>query len=486
MARPPALPERFSSALPTRQLSRQSVLGIEALSLILGAALIALLVVNVESNVILLATAALLLFMVAFLLPELSLYVLVFSMLLSPEIIVGQAAGAAAMGRGVTLRLEDFLIILIGVAWLSRLAVYKDLGLLRSTPLNLPIFAYILVCAIATALGVIAGRVQPLTGFMFVFKYFEFVVIYFMVVNYVRDREQVRKLLLAVILTAVIIAFIAFLQIPSGSRVTAPFEGETGEPNTLGGYLVLVLAITLGLLSESRLISARIMISGLALFLLIPIAYTMSRTSWLALIAMLITTILMSRQKLLFLGLASAGMIFLLLAMPDQISERLAFTVTERAHTTSVEIFGFVLEPSASARLVAWIDLAQDIPKHPFLGHGVTGYTFLDAQYPRTILETGLLGLAALLWILWTIYRTGRTLYDESDDPVERALGLGLVAGLVGAMVHGLGANTFIIVRIMEPFWLLVGLAVVSLLLQHEDKEAAPSMGSTLQPEAGR
>jgi hypothetical protein len=472
MARPPAVPGRLNGALPARQLHPYSVRGIEILGLVLGATLIALVVGSADVEVVLLGAAAFLLFLIAFLMPEVSLYVLVFSMLLSPEFIVGSTGGAAAMGRGVTLRLEDFLIILIGVAWLSRLAVYKELGLLRSTPLNLPIFAYILVCAISTSLGVIAGRVEPLTGFMFVFKYFEFVVIYFMVVNYVRDREQVRKLLFAVLVTATIIAFIAFLQIPTGARVTAPFEGETGEPNTLGGYLVLVLAIALGLLSEASRVGARIGLGGLALFLLIPIAYTMSRTSWLALIAMLVTVVLVSRQKLLFLGLASAGMIFLLLAMPEQISERLAFTVAERAQATSVEVFGIVLEPSASARLVAWIDLAQDIPKHPLLGHGVTGYTFLDAQYPRTILETGLLGFATLLWILWTVFRTGRTLYDTSDDPIERALGLGLVAGLVGVMVHGLGANTFIIVRIMEPFWLLVGLAVVSLLLEDEEEEA--------------
>jgi hypothetical protein len=278
-----------------------------------------------------------------------------------------------------------------------------------------------------------------------------------------------------------IIAFIAFLQIPTGARVTAPFEGETGEPNTLGGYLVLVLALALGLLSEANGTRARVAIGGLALFLLIPIAYTMSRTSWLALIAMLVTVVLVSRRRLFFLGLASAGMIFLLLAMPDQISERLAFTVTERAHTTSVEVFGMVLEPSASARLVAWIDLAQDITKHPLLGHGVTGYTFLDAQYPRTILETGLLGFAALMWIIWRVFRTARTLYDTSEDPIERALGLGLVAGLAGVIVHGLGANTFIIVRIMEPFWLLVGLAVVSLLLEEEEEETpSPQVAADL------
>jgi len=37
---------------------------------------------------------------------------------------------------------------------------------------------------------------------------------------------------------------------------------------------------------------------------------------------------------------------------------------------------------------------------------------------------------------------------------------MGLLVGLVGLLVHAVGANTFIIVRIMEPFWLTVGLVV--------------------------
>ncbi|MFP6645103.1 MAG: hypothetical protein VCF24_16315 [Candidatus Latescibacterota bacterium] len=31
---------------------------------------------------------------------------------------------------------------------------------------------------------------------------------------------------------------------------------------------------------------------------------------------------------------------------------------------------------------------------------------------------------------------------------------------MTGLLVHAVGANTFIIVRIMEPFWLLAGLVV--------------------------
>jgi hypothetical protein len=38
---------------------------------------------------------------------------------------------------------------------------------------------------------------------------------------------------------------------------------------------------------------------------------------------------------------------------------------------------------------------------------------------------------------------------------------LGFIAGFVGLLFHGLGANTFIIVRIMEPFWFMAALVVM-------------------------
>ena len=51
---------------------------------------------------------------------------------------------------------------------------------------------------------------------------------------------------------------------------------------------------------------------------------------------------------------------------------------------------------------------------------------------------------------------------------------MGTVAGLGGLMVHGLGSNTFIIVRIMEPFWLVVGL-VVSITKMAPEERVAPA-----------
>ena len=90
-------------------------------------------------------------------------------MLLSPEIIIGETQGAS-LGRGVTLRFEDFLLVVIGFSWFAKNAVDKELGLFLKTPLNKAILFYTVACILATGFGIIAGRVNPKTGFFFVLK----------------------------------------------------------------------------------------------------------------------------------------------------------------------------------------------------------------------------------------------------------------------------------------------------------------------------
>ncbi len=52
---------------------------------------------------------------------------------------------------------------------------------------------------------------------------------------------------------------------------------------------------------------------------------------------------------------------------------------------------------------------------------------------------------------------------------------LGYLAGLVAMVTHSLGANTFIIVRIMEPFWFMTGIIILlPQLLEKEGAEQAP------------
>ena len=71
------------------------------------------------------------------------------------------------------------------------------------------------------------------------------------------------------------------------------------------------------------------------------------------------------------------------------------------------------------------------------------------------------------------LYREAYRLYRRTEDSLYRGLSMGMVAGLTGLLVHAVGANTFIIVRIMEPFWLTAGLIVAAAKLEQEQSARA-------------
>jgi O-antigen ligase len=74
--------------------------------------------------------------------------------------------------------------------------------------------------------------------------------------------------------------------------------------------------------------------------------------------------------------------------------------------------------------------------------------------------ETGIVGMLAFVWLVYALFKVGLSTWKKKPDDFLRGLSVGLIAGLVGLLAHAIGANTFIIVRIMEPFWFLVGIVV--------------------------
>jgi hypothetical protein len=66
-------------------------------------------------------------------------------------------------------------------------------------------------------------------------------------------------------------------------------------------------------------------------------------------------------------------------------------------------------------------------------------------------------------------------------DPFYRSLAMGYLAGLVALLVHGIGANTFIIVRIMEPFWFFTAIIVLlPTLVATRPPSPSPAAGPVL------
>ncbi len=416
-------------------------------------------------------TLGLLILLICFLWPEVGIYILIFSMLLGPEIIASNlTGGGATTERGVTLRLDDFLLLIIAFAWFARGAVYQELGLFLSTPLNRPIMAYILIAIVSTTIGMLFDRVSPITGFFYVLKYVEYVFVYFAVVNFIHDKAQARRLIRVLFITGILVAIYAGIQIPLGVRVTAPFEGESGEPNTLGGYLVLLIALYAGLLVSSDSLRKGIRYAVGITILGIPFLFTLSRASYLGIFAVAIVIVMLSRQKIIAGFSAVTFVLALILLAPSSVTERIEYTFGgQRISTGQVELGNIRLDTSTSARLKSYEDILSDFPKHPLIGYGVTGYGFIDGQYPRVLIETGLLGLATFLWLIYSLFIQGWSALKSAADKWEQGICIGFLAGLAGLAFHALGSNTFIIVRIMEPFWLLAGIVTFLHIFNNPD-----------------
>lgn len=195
------------------------------ISFVAIALVVGFLATQYEPTFLILATIGVAIFIAAFLHSEMALYILIFSMLLSPEIIVSATAGKE-LGRGVTLRLDDFFLLIIGISWFARAAIYKELGLFLRTPLNKPIFYYLMACIVSTGFGVITGHTSAKTGFFFVLKYFEYFLIYFMVVNHLETREQLNRLVFCLFITCFIVSIYGTLQIFEGAGSAPLLKGK--------------------------------------------------------------------------------------------------------------------------------------------------------------------------------------------------------------------------------------------------------------------
>jgi O-antigen ligase len=409
---------------------------------------------------LLLLLAASLIFFIAFLKTDFALVILIFSMLLSPEIRLG-----GITGREVVLRADDLILLIVFFGWMARVALNKELGMMKITPLNRPILIYIFICIAATLLGAVRGFLSIKNGMFYILKYLEYFVLYFMVTNNLNDKRQVKMFVYLILMVSLIISIYAWKQHFSGiERVSAPFEGKAGEANTLGGYFILIMSISLGLLLNSRSVMANSFFMAVIFFALPALLFTLSRGSWLGFIPAVIAMIFLSKKGklLLLIGLVSVLLIAPMI-IPNYVKARVKYTFDSGGTTYSVLGMKFKLEDSASARVNTWLYSFGKWRQEPFIGYGVASpIPILDNQYARVIVEVGLIGFLAFIWILRKLFVNVLMVYRKlSKDGFACGLSAGFLAGFIGLIVHAFGAETFILIRIMEPFWFLAAIIMV-------------------------
>lgn len=394
---------------------------------------------------------------------EVGLFVLLAAMLLSPEIELRPGSGG---DRNVNIRYGDILIIVIFIGVMIKLTFEGRLSLWQPSPINAGIVLYYSVCIFSTMLAL--ERSLPAwdrrAAFFVLLKMLEFYLIFFMVAHSVRRSRDLRTPLTLFFIVMLIVSVYGVYSIGTTPRVSAPFEKGGTEPNTLGGYLMLCICVALGLLIQAPKFHQKLLFLGICATGVLPLLYTLSRASYGALIVGIAVIALTSRKYAILVLLASV-LAFSSIIMPKAVLERVSKTVQEEGGQ-QVTIAGYdmgVVDKSTYERVHVWrkVGFILSLGTSFFLfGGGISWESVLDSQYARVLLETGLVGFIAFLFLQWRLLKTTRQAYRWTEDWVARGVALGMFGATIALCVHSIGTISFLIVRIMEPYWFLIALTV--------------------------
>lgn len=416
--------------------------------------------------------ASLLIFGLTILRVELGVFFLIVAMLLSPEI----EAGKVGMGnRVLNLRYNDGLIIVVFVGVLVKIAFEGRRSLWLPSPINPGIGIYYGVCLLSTMYAYRASipLFDKKEALFTMLKMAEFYMIFVLVGNAIRNVKQLRQQLSVFFIVAMIVSLFAlYTRFISGmDRVSAPFEKGGTEPNTLGGYLVMVMCIAASLYTQAPTKGTRRGMLALALVAFFPFLFTLSRASYIAFIAGLVALGIASRKPAIVVAVA-AVLVASPFIMPEDVKDRVNYTF-QRGSGQEVSVGGYdtglQVDKSTHERIYVWQKVRYNLRVWPWLGGGVSWDRVLDSQYARVLIETGIAGFAAFLFLQFRLLKTTREGYLWSTNWVTRGVSLGAYVTTIALIVHSLGTISFLIVRMMEPYWFIIALATISRTIAIED-----------------
>lgn len=395
--------------------------------------------------------------------PSNGLLIIVFAMLLSPEIKL-----ASVPGRPVVVRIEDIIIAMVVVAWFAHIALDKSWKGFVKTPLDAPLIAYITIFMVSTGWGIISGNIQFVKASFYLIKYVEYIVLFWLTANIITDISDVKKFVFAGLITCIIVVIYAYSLFPMGERVWAPFDtdakGQVGESASLAGYLLIIMSVALGFFMSSGQGKKNMWLILFFIAMVPPFIRTLSRASFYAFVPMVSSLLIFSRKKKLALSIFLVFACMLLPILGHDLFEKLTSRLHETFTGSSATHLGAMsvnLETSAALRVDSVNKLFNIwLPSSPIIGRGITGVGMADVQYVLILGELGIAGFIIFIWIVTTIFRQAYNSFKACKLPLNQGLSLGLMAALAGLLVQSFAVNTFIIIRVMEPFWFLTAIVM--------------------------
>jgi hypothetical protein len=375
-----------------------------------------------------------------------ALYLIVPAIAVSPEMPV----------LGLSVRLEDLLMVPLTVGWLAQLCVSKER--LR-TPVDRVLIAYLAVALVATLWGGYLGTAHLATLNKYVsapfhlLKRFEFAFLFFIIVGTLDTPTEVQRFTYVLMASLVALSGFALVEFLSNHHIAlAPAGAPVHEP---GLASMINVALALSLLRVARP-PAKVLLSAIILFSVAVLPLTLGR-NFIATTGLLLLYVGLFQQRWILAFLPVPWLIGAYL-YPQHVIERVltfeqAFAPDITGfHTQGAALISRVVSPGQYSLLA--------LGYSPLVGFGLGSIPLgsMDSEYATQVFYTGLVGLAVFAILGARLFRLAREAVRAARDPLHVGLARGFQLVLAAYAIHSIFSPSISATRGGEIFFVVAGL----------------------------
>jgi hypothetical protein len=356
----------------------------------------------------------------------------------------------------------------------------------------------VLIFACSAFLSGVLNQIPLLEIVLFLRIVLRYYFLYFLIINIDLDQKFTKKLIYGLVSIATFQFFIGTAQVLIGgplNRLLLPRPstlqvgsyskewllleglrekgflvfGTFGDTVNLGLFVFTILTISIGLYFMWKKPDKKIwLFFGFSFFTLL---FTYSVGLILTLFVSLLFITIIKRKWTLVVSSSFIVLLFFLILtfFPAEFAEvatsHYAVSPFKNVSATFSTTF---LESIQKNRLFTLTEVPKVIlAQSPVFGFGpgwnlikdrISNYWLGDVYWAMILAEGGLIGLFALVWIFWRLYKTALGVYQNSSDLLKKGISLGFLGVIVGVLFYNFIGPALETRPLAFYFWLFAGL----------------------------
>lgn len=322
-----------------------------------------------------------------------------------------------------------------------------------------------------------------ITGFRASMQY---ILIFFLVTRLLRNEDDLRLMYDTMVVLAFLFAlygiwqFIVGVEIPENWQDKAETAVRTrvfsifANPNIMAAYMVLFAPMAIGRAYTCKTPAAQTFFWFAGICMCLGCLFTMTRAAWMALaIAAVLFALIVDRR--LFALMLLAGILACFLPF---VRSRIGYLFTPQFQESNAR----------AGRGKRWETAFGYLDEHyawgTGLGYGIFGgavaaqnpinpdynYMYVDNYYVKILVENGVAGLIAFLTSVLGLLLNGVRSVARSSRTGDKPLCAGMLAGLVGILVHSFFESLWEEPYMMALFFAVAGMLIFAGFLKREEK----------------